>query len=269
MEQKKKIRIAVIVLSVLLALSLLALGGTFIYRRLAAGGNTTVSVPDNVITPTCDIDTTGTTAAPTQTGDGTGAAGTASTTRSSTGTTAPARRAAAIALYDKQPQDNTPFQAVGMLPGDLESKFYRVQVSYQGKVTVHYHADIRDGYEKLAEVLKVRIRLLTTGETLYDGLMRDMPKSLTHTLTSQKETTDELYYQIDAYLDTSVGNPYQNKQLIADFRWWVEEVEDLRPPKTGEDVSIVLWSVAAASAAALVILLLLMTRKRKEDAENG
>ena len=268
MEQKKKIRIAVIVLSALLAVSLLALGGTFIYRRLAAGGNTTVSVPDNVITSTGDIDTTGTTA-PVKTGDGNGAAGTASTTKSSTGTTAPARRAAAIALYDKQPQDNTPFQAVGMLPGDLESKFYRVQVSYQGKVTVHYHADIRDGYEKLAEVLKVRIRLLTTGETLYDGLMRDMPKSLTHTLASQKETTDELYYQIDAYFDTSVGNAYQNKQLIADFRWWVEEVGELRPPKTGEDVSIVLWSVAAMSAAALVILLLMMTRKRKEDAENG
>lgn len=267
MEQKKKIRIAVIVLSVLLALSLLALGGTFIFRRLATGGNTTVSVPDNVITPTCDIDTTGT--VPTQTGDGAAAAGTASSAKPSTGTTAPERRAAAIALYDKQPEDNTPFRAVGMLPGDIESKFYRVQVSYRGKVTVHYHADIRDGYEKLAEVLKVRIRLLSTDETLYDGLMRDMPKSLTHTLTSQKETTDELYYQIDAYLDTSVGDPYQNKQLIADHRWWVEEVGDLRPPKTGEDISIVLWSVAATSAAALVILLLMMTRKRKEDAENG
>lgn len=75
MEQKKKIRIAVIVLSALLAVSLLALGGTFIYRRLAAGGNTTVSVPDNVITSTGDIDTTGTTA-PVKTGDGNGAAGT-------------------------------------------------------------------------------------------------------------------------------------------------------------------------------------------------
>ena len=79
MEQKKKIRIAVIVLSALLAVSLLALGGTFIYRRLAAGGNTTVSVPDNVITSTGDIDTTGTTA-PVKTGDGNGAAGTAAGT---------------------------------------------------------------------------------------------------------------------------------------------------------------------------------------------
>lgn len=50
-------------------------------------------------------------------------------------------------------------------------------------------ATVRAGYEKLAEVLQVRVKLLTTGETLYDGLVRDMPASVTHKLASANSTT--------------------------------------------------------------------------------
>ena len=138
MEQKKKIRIAVIVLSVLLALSLLALGGTFIYRRLAAGGNTTVSIPDNLITPTGDIDTTGTTA-PTQTGDGSGAAGTASATKSGTGTTAPARRAGAVSLPDA---GRPPFPA-----GNFRVALDRRMLSGYNKINRFKTIDFKSGEE--------------------------------------------------------------------------------------------------------------------------
>ncbi len=118
-----------------------------------------------------------------------------------------------LQLYNKQPEDNTPFRVTNMFPGDQETKNFRLQVSHHDKVTVHYHADIRPGYEKLAEVLKVRVVLKTTGEELYNGLMRDMPASLDHVLSASGQTTDELLYEITAYLDTSVGNAYQNKDL--------------------------------------------------------
>ena len=272
MEQKKKIKIIIIVLACLLGLSLLALGGTLVYNKIANTTPATVTVPDNLITP--DEDTTKPDNSDSQAPDNSdtqtpsSSADASSSAVPTQSTTAETKKAATIELYNKQPEENTPFQVGNMFPGDVETKYFRVRISYHDKITVHYRATVRPGYEKLAEVLKVRIKLLTTGETMYDGLMRDMPESLTHKLASKKSATDELYYEITAYLDTSVGNDYQNKDLIADFRWWVEETGNLEPsPKTGDTSNILLWAVLAACSGSMMILLL-VTRRRKEDEEN-
>ena len=247
MEQKKKLKIIIIVLAILLGLSLLALGGTILYNKMANTTPATVTVPDNMITP--DEDTSKPDSSATE----------------KPSSSAETKKAATIELYNKQPEENTAFAVGNMFPGDSETKYFRVRVSYHDKITVHYKATVRPGYEKLAEVLKVRVKLLSTGEMLYDGLMRDMPESLTHQLASQKSTTDELYYDITAYLDTSVGNDYQNKDLIADFEWWVEETGNLDDsPQTGDTSSIWLWAVLAAGYLGVMILLLVV-RRRKED----
>ena len=272
MEQKKKIKIIIIVLACLLGLSLLALGGTVIYNKIANNTPATVTVPDNLITP--DEDTSNPDSSDTEKPDSSDtqtpsiSADASSSAVSAQNTTAETKKAATIELYNKQAEENTPFQVGNMFPGDSETKYFRVRVSYHDKITVHYKATVRPGYEKLAEVLKVRVRLLTTGEMLYDGLMRDMPESLTHKLASKKSTTDELYYEITAYLDTSVGNDYQNKDLIADFKWWVEETGNLDDsPQTGDTSNILLWAVLAAGSLGMIIILL-VTRRRKEDEEN-
>ena len=275
MEQKKKIKIVIIVLACLLGLSLLALGGTLVYNKLANNPPATMTVPDNLITP--DEDTTkpdsseSNSQAPdsseTQT-PSSSADPSSSAVQPTQSTTAEVKKAATIELYNKQPEENTPFTVGNMFPGDAEIKYFCVRVSYHDKITVHYKATVRPGYEKLAEVLKVRVKLLSTGEMLYDGLMRDMPESLTYKLASKKSTTGELYYEITAYLDTSVGNDYQNKDLIADFKWWVEETGNLDDsPKTGDTSNILLWAVLAAGSGSMMILLL-VTRRRKEDEEN-
>lgn len=245
------------------------------YNKLANNPPATVTVPDNLITP--DEDTTkpdsseSNSQAPdsseTQT-PSSSADPSSSAVQPTQSTTAEVKKAATIELYNKQPEENTPFTVDNMFPGDAEIKYFCVRVSYHDKITVHYKATVRPGYEKLAEVLKVRVKLLSTGEMLYDGLMRDMPESLTHKLASKKSTTDELYYEITAYLDTSVGNDYQNKDLIADFKWWVEETGNLDDsPKTGDTSNILLWAVLAACSGSMMILLL-VTRRRKEDEEN-
>ena len=280
MEQKKKIKIVIIVLAVLLGLSLLALGGTLIYNKIANATPATVTVPDNLITP--DEDTTKPDNSDSQAPDSSdtekpdssdtqtpnSSAATSSSAVPMQSTTAEVKKAATVELYNKQPEENTPFQVGNMFPGDSETKYFRVRVSYHDTITVHYKATVRPGYEKLAEVLKVRIRLLSAGETMYDGLMRDMPESLTHKLASKKSATDELYYEITAYLDTSVGNDYQNKDLVADFKWWVEETGNLDDsPQTGDTSNILLWAVLAAGSLGMIIILL-VTRRRKEDEEN-
>ena len=259
MEQKKKIKISIIVLACLLGLSLLALGGTLVYNKLANHTPATVTVPDNLITP--DKDTTKPDSGDTEKPE--------SAETQTQSTTAEAKKAATVELYNKQPEENTAFTVGNMFPGDSETKYFRVQVSFHDTITVHYKATVRPGYEKLAEVLKVRVNLLTTGETLYDGGIAAMPEGLTHQLASQKSTTDELYYEITAYLDTSVGNDYQNKDLLADFKWWVEETGNLdNSPQTGDASNILLWALLAAGSLSVMILLLVVLRRKEENA-NG
>lgn len=176
-------------------------------------------------------------------------------------------KANALSLYAKQPEENKPFQAANMFPGDSEVQYFRIKVSYKGDITVRYHADIRSGYEKLAEVLKIKVRLLGADEILYDGLMRDMPKSLDHALYTNTKKQSELYYELTAYLDTSVGNEYMDKELIADFRWWVEETGNLDvPPQTGDTADVYLW--AALCAGSIFCLLILIVKRRKEAADE-
>lgn len=267
MEQKKKMKIVIIVLAILLALSLVALGGTLLYNKLAGRPAATVTVPDNLITPDAD-NTDEPDSSDTDKPDNSDSDTATDTAQPAQGS-AETKKAATIELYNKQPEENTAFQVSNMFPGDTETKYFRIRVSYHDKVTVHYKATVRPGYEKLAEVLKVSVRLLTTGETMYDGLMRDMPESVSHQLASPDSTTDELYYEITAYLDTSVGNEYQNKSLIADFKWWVEETGNLdKPAKTGDTTSILFWALLAAASGCLLIFLLFI-RRRKEGEENG
>ena len=62
-----------------------------------------------------------------------------------------------IRLYDRSPEYNREFSVTNMFPGDAETQNDCVQVDHKGDVTVHFRAEVRPGYEKLAEVLKLRV----------------------------------------------------------------------------------------------------------------
>ena len=173
-----------------------------------------------------------------------------------------------IELYRKHSEENYSFKESNMFPGDSVTKYYRVKVAYSDDVTVHYKAKVDHGYEKLAEALQIKVRLINTNETLYEGLIKDMPESVTHKLTFSKSTTDEICYEITASLDTSTGNEYQNKDLVADFCWWVEEKENLEKlPKTGDETNMILWASLAAAAGGVMIAMFVI-RRRKKGEEN-
>ena len=175
-------------------------------------------------------------------------------------------KAEVLNIYKNHPDDNTPFNVVNMFPGDTQEEYYCVRVSHKGSITVYFHAAVRPGFEKLAEVMQCRVELLTTGETLYEGLMRDMPEKLSHILPTEND--NELYYRITAFLDTSVGNEYQNKELIADFNWWVDDEGGLLPPGTG-GVSYVWLGVFMIAAAACIVIIACLIRKRKKEEHNA
>ncbi len=303
MEQKsKKLKYAIIILTILLVISVSALTGTLIYNHYAHTDPTTVNVPGNIITPDGEDGSDTKTDLPpsessnTSNGETTSEPDTSkvpdrsetasasefapeSTKAETTETTSvSSTKASAIALHNRKSEDNTPFQVTNMFPGDAETKYYCIQVSYKGDIVVRYHADIRSGYDKLAEVLKVKIRLLDDNTTLndslvedkilYDGLMRDMPKSLNHSLYTSASTKSELYYEITAYLDTGVGNDYMDKELIADFRWWVEEIDNLDSPQTGDTFKLWIWICIAVTSFFMIVILLWNRRKEEQYEQN-
>jgi len=216
-DSLKKMKTLNTVLAVLLGLSLLFLLGVLLYGYLQPDGGSAV-VPDNYIAPaTAGVRPVLCAVMPVQ---------------AKTMVDWDQVNRTAMAIYKNHPEDSTPFYADNMFPGDRETKAYLVEVSHRGTVTVHFHADIRPGYEKLAEVLLCKVVIREDNAVLYDGLMRDMPQSVSYPVTSVYDKTTPLTYDITVSLDTSVGNAYMNKELVADFRWWAEEKgsSDSMPP---------------------------------------
>ena len=148
-----------------------------------------------------------------------------------------AEETVSISLYSGNPEENIPFQLTNMFSGDSVTQDYKLSVSYTGTIKVNFHATVRNGGEKLSEVLEIKVRQADTGEMLYEGMMADMPVLGQELSTDSKSLTEELTYRITVGVSTSVGNEYQNKKLIADLSWWAEGEESTKPsePESSED----------------------------------
>lgn len=127
-----------------------------------------------------------------------------------------------LALNRQSPEENVAFQMTNMFPGDSVTQYYRLSVSYTGTITVNFQTVAGSGDEKLKEVLEVKVRLVNTGELLYEGMLADMPVLGYELSTDSESLTEELTYKITVGLSTSVGNEYQNQSLTADLSWWAE-----------------------------------------------
>lgn len=201
---QKSIRILIIVLVILLAVSGTALAGTVLYRHFFQSQGSPAVVPDNVISPEKEISAS---AMPVQavtlsyrTVNTVKAAPMTVTTLAATPMTVRTVSAKTVVdkaegeevtlkLYRNHADDSTPFHVSNMFPGDAETKSYYLEVSYKGNLTIHFRADVRNGYEKLAEVLNCRVSL-RDGTQLYNGLMKDMPDSIQYTLPYSSGTTE-------------------------------------------------------------------------------
>lgn len=137
-----------------------------------------------------------------------------------------------IMLSKRNEEDNVPFRAENMFPGDRIEKEFCVNVSCGEEVTVCFGIELDDENQKLAQVLGCRVALSNHGEVLYDGLMTKIPERLEYPFTVVP-IAEELVYQITVYLDTSVGNEYQNASLSTKFCWWIEENNSAQ--ETSED----------------------------------
>lgn len=228
-ENKKKSKLIIILIS-LLTVSILAIGSVVIRNYIRSSSNNTVTIPDNIIDPEKEVskDKENQVDKPISTE--------LNTDKQDIYIPVIAdKETVDISLHNKNNSENVPFKVGNMLPGDKETKYFRLKVSYENDITVRFSSNIHPGSDKLAEVLKCKVTLLSSGKVMYDGLMKDMPKFLNYKLNTVNHTTEELYYEITTYIDTSIGNEYMNKILKADFCWWIEEKGNLRPaPKPSQ-----------------------------------
>ena len=112
MERNKKIKITIILLAVLLGISLLALGGMLVYNMVTTGTPVTVTVPDNLITPDEEqSEPEGQASAGDKAASSlpAGAAQSAQSVQTSASSASAEKKATSITLYNKQPEENTPF----------------------------------------------------------------------------------------------------------------------------------------------------------------
>lgn len=165
-----------------------------------------------------------------------------------------------LELYSGNADGSAVCNVQNMFPGDSVNTSYKIKVSHKNDINVYFDIDLHTGSEKLAEVLKCQVSV--GGETVYDGLMKDISE-FNHELTSEENTA---VYEISIYLDNSVGNEYMNKNLTADFIWWVEDEGNL-VPKTGDSSNIILWCIIAFCAA--VVLSFLLVKRKKGNEING
>lgn len=120
-----------------------------------------------------------------------------------------------IILNGPDESANRVFTAENMLPGDAFSRDYVLNISHKEDIDIIFKVDFHEGSETLAEVLKLKVEIPGV-KTLYNKPMKDMPESLTYTLPGNQPSVT---YRLTVYLETSVGNKYQDKELKADFEW--------------------------------------------------
>lgn len=257
MDKNRKIKTAIIVLSVFLIISIIALAASLIYNHCVLKDPVSVVVPENVITPeelTSD-------AANTQGESPDGGSASSGSDNSDNIV------AKSLFFYKKATRYNEPFNVGNMFPGDRIVNKYCVKVAYNNRITIDFHVNIEPGYEKLAQVLKIKVKILDTNTVLYDGIMRDIPETLEYRLPdTETPLTGEANYEITSYLDKSIGNEYMNQSLKADFVWWAEETQNLvYLPQTGAGSYIYIWIAVMLVAAAVIIILFFRKTDEKED----
>lgn len=293
-KKNKGLKITIIILVILLALSLAFLAVIYIYNAISPKVNITAVASNNYLTSESDVSSDSSannisSTAPTD--EITSSVGAVTSTVANK----PNNPIGNFTFFNRHTEYNTAFRVVNMFPGDKETKNYSVKIEHKSSIVVHFSAKIRKGYEKLAEVLKCRVVLPYNGEVLYDGLMCDMPESLEHLLATKTNVTNYVDYEVTAYLDTSVGNEYMNKDLYADFRFWADEaemsdliangiydpeyltgetdgqhwydkVEDILSAATGDNSKTYIFFIIAACSLSLIILLSIsLTKEGKKN----
>lgn len=209
-----------------------------------------------------------------------------------------------LELYKNHAQDNEAFQVSNMVPGDKVSQDFTVRIYHKDQVTLYFKGLVTDQSKNLGNVLQVRVTDKNSGKVICQGTFNTInSKEYSQAIAQAGSGQTDVTYQVDAWLDTSVGNAYQAAYLNADLQWYVKDDGSTEPTepsdnpttptdnptkpsqsggnsgsgsgshgsltaKTGDTAHIVLWCVFAVCALAIILLLLKSRRDKKLAGED-
>lgn len=206
-----------------------------------------------------------------------------------------------LELYKNHAEDNKPFQVSNMVPGDKVSRDFTVRIHHKDQVTLYFKGIITKQSKDLGDVLQVRVTDKNSDKVICQGTFNTINnKEYSQEIAQSGSGQTDVTYQVDAWLDTSVGNAYQKAFLDADFQWYVKDDGNTEPTqpsdnpttptdptkpsqsgggsgsgshggltaRTGDTAHIVLWCVFAICALAIIILLIKSRRDKKLAGEN-
>ncbi len=274
-QKKKKNEKIILILLILLLLSGAILTARIIHIKSSGRGGSTAVVPDNLIsgsetdTESSDLSDTDTeidslTQESNTETDSVGATGT-ETEKETDRETEETKKAATLALYKGQAEDNQKFEVYNILPGDSVIGYFSVKADHDGDIIVYFSCDITAQTKTLGKALNIRVTHLDSGKTLYEGAMSLMSKDgygLRFPASDSKQTV--AYYEIEVYLPVSTGNEYQAAHLECDLNWFLKDDGNLVSPPTGFYTSIDTGLIIMFASAALMLFLILSKRRRQE-----
>lgn len=273
MEQQKqaprasRLKICIIILSVLLVLSAGGLVARMIYLNVYRPTQATVTLPDNLIREESALPTESTANNSKQTespghadGDVTHASG------SSRPHQADKPAAKVLELFQGKPGDNERFEVKNMFPGDTETKYFCVRAYHNKDIELFFKTNITEQTKNLGDALHIKVTHMDTGKVLFDAPFSEISGGeFSERLKANGEKSTNAYYEIHVSLDTSAGNEYQAARLTADVEWYVKDGGGLTPPQTGEDTHILLWSILAVSSLLLIVVLWKCRKEGEQD----
>ncbi len=240
-----KTKTAIIILSALLALSVLALAVWLVFKHFSENGTSTSVAPDNKIAE--------------HYGEGV------------LEFSVPEYQAendskkAEISLHSGQATDNSPFRVENMLPGDKVTGEYAVKISHHGDVVVYFSAPVTAETKELSDILHIKVTHNESGDTVCEGSFSSLSADgYVKVFRTNTSTETVATYTVEVSLPTSAGNEYQGASLTADFVWSVKDTAPLDPPQTG-DSNGVIWIVAGISLVLLVLIIFIMKRRKEQD----
>lgn len=167
-----------------------------------------------------------------------------------------------VSLFREHSEAEAAFELKNMCPSDKAFRGYELSVVYSGKLPVYFRAEADESAKDLM------VRICVADEKVYEGKLSAMPKKLSHELSSPEKTTEEVNYDIYAWLPKGEGGP---RDISAKLVWWVADeaagegaLED--SPDTGaplEMAKIISTAAGAVSVVVLGTLLGVLARRRR------
>ena len=150
---------------------------------------------------------------------------------------APQDDSTSLELYKNHAKDNEPFQVSNMVPGDKVSQDFTVRIHHKDQVTLYFKGLVTKQSKDLGDVLQIRVTDQDSGKVICQGTFNTINnKEYSQEIAQSGSGQTDVTYQVDAWLDTSVGNAYQKAFLDADFQWYVKDDGNTEPTQPSEPV---------------------------------